>query len=127
MHKSNAWEDNFCDRIDCLVCASAGEEGMKGMCKKRSVIYETYCITCDKREKNEKEKILLEKEREKGDKGGKESPENENSSKRKRMNSNPKTNKSKIEYNVKYVGETARSSYYERSCEHVRDLKGLKD
>ena len=23
LHKSNAWEDNFCDRADCLVCASA--------------------------------------------------------------------------------------------------------
>ena len=83
-----------------------------------------------KKEKNEKEKKILEKEREKGDKGGDESPENKNNDKRKIIevpkNSNPKTNKSKIEYNVKYVGETARSSY-ERSCEHVRDLKGLED
>ena len=54
LHKSNAWEDNFCDREDCLVCESAGEEG-----KKRNVIYETYCITYYKKEKMEKEKEEL--------------------------------------------------------------------
>ena len=35
--------------MDCLLCNSAGENEKKGVCKKRSVVYETYCITCEEK------------------------------------------------------------------------------
>ena len=41
----NADED--CGRADCIICSSAGEKGKKGICKKRNILYETYCETCD--------------------------------------------------------------------------------
>ena len=57
LHKSDAWSNRDCNRLDCLPCKSAGEEELKGACKRRNVIYETYCITCQEEiEKVEKEK-----------------------------------------------------------------------
>ena len=44
LHKSNAWEMQDCNREDCIICGD--EKGKKGMCRKRNVLYETYCITC---------------------------------------------------------------------------------
>ena len=46
LHRSDAWSDLDCNREDCLICESAGEEGKKGQCKRRNVIYETFCFTC---------------------------------------------------------------------------------
>ena len=47
LHKSDAWSGEDCLREDCWICASAGENGAKGKCKRRSVLYETYCETCE--------------------------------------------------------------------------------
>ena len=55
LHKSNAWENSDCEREDCLICKSTGDEGKKGQCKKRNIVYETYCITCWKEERLENE------------------------------------------------------------------------
>ena len=47
LHKSDSWDDEDCGRLDCLPCASAGEKERKGKCKKRNIIYETYCEICE--------------------------------------------------------------------------------
>ena len=46
LHRSNPWNDADCKRKDCLICESTGENERKGKCKKRGVVYETYCKTC---------------------------------------------------------------------------------
>ena len=61
LHKSNAWDDNYCKREDCIICNSTSNESRKGLCKKRNVIYETYCVTCHKNEKYESEKVNLKR------------------------------------------------------------------
>ena len=47
-HKSDAWSDIDCERPDCLICASCGENKKKGKCKQRNIIYETFCLICDR-------------------------------------------------------------------------------
>ena len=46
-----------CERDDCLICST--ETSRKGTCRRRNVLYETFCITC----KNEKEKKELNGEK----------------------------------------------------------------
>ena len=68
MHKSNPWENAVCERKDCLPCDRSKrdqEEAVKS-CKRRSILYQTWCHTCrcvTKREIEEKEadKIIEEK------------------------------------------------------------------
>ena len=89
LHKSNAWSMMDCERDDCLICST--ETSRKGTCRRRNVLYETFCITC----KNEKEKkelngekthseiVILEEENqsknlEKNDINGKSGKNNEN-------------------------------------------------
>ena len=45
--KLNPWSNEDCGRMDCLLCNSTGEKERRGACKKWSVVYETYCITCE--------------------------------------------------------------------------------
>ena len=59
LHKSDAWNDRDCGRQDCLLCSSASEDDKKGVCKRRNVVYETYCITCYEREKGKKDEREL--------------------------------------------------------------------
>ena len=60
LHKSNAWSDVDCRREDCLISKSTGPEGKKESCKKWNVLYETYYISCWKKEEKEKEKREME-------------------------------------------------------------------
>ena len=61
LHKSDAWNDRDCGRADCLLCSSTGEDERKGLCRRRNVVYETYCITCYEKEKGrKKEKEIYE-------------------------------------------------------------------
>ena len=46
LHKSNAWSELDCDREDCLICKT--ENSKKGSCRRRNILYETYCITCQR-------------------------------------------------------------------------------
>ena len=55
LHKSVSWEERKCERKDCMVCENAGEDDKIGQCKKRSVIYETFCEEIEK--KNNAERI----------------------------------------------------------------------
>ena len=47
LHKSNVWSDADCKREDCIICSSCVGEEKKGKCKRRKVVYETFCLTCD--------------------------------------------------------------------------------
>ena len=145
LHRSDAWSNTDCNREDCLICCSAGEEEKKGKCKRRNVVYETYCITCrEKEEKERKDKELKENTEEK------ELPEKivtldemiemekENIRKRKRYeeskleaekeNKKEKTEaeKEKKDYTFKYIGETGRSGY-ERGQEHVKSFENFDE
>ena len=59
LHKSDAWNNRDCGRSDCILCASATEEEKKGLCKRKNVVYETYCITCYEKEKWKKKKYTV--------------------------------------------------------------------
>ena len=60
LHKSNAWSDLDCEREDCLICNT--QNSKKGSCRRRNILYETYCITCQRKheegEKDEKKDEL---------------------------------------------------------------------
>ena len=147
LHKSNAWQDNYCNRLDCLICISTGNDEKKGLCKKRNVTYETFCITCHKKEKYELEKKKLEKLTNENRRilGGKVCGDNSTittlngqchnlsvttgENKRKitqTLERKPEKKKEKVSYNVKYIEETSRSSY-ERGLEHSSDYKRLEE
>ena len=59
LHRSNPWDDSDCNRKDCVLCSTAGENEKKGGCRRRNVVYETFCVDCgllEDEEKGEKEK-----------------------------------------------------------------------
>ena len=53
LYQSNAWNMMDCERNDCIICNT--ETSKKGSCRCRNVLYETFCITCQK-EKEERER-----------------------------------------------------------------------
>ena len=56
LHKSNPWKDKDCERKECVLCSSAGEKDKRGICKKRNIVYEIFCLECGVREdKDDKE------------------------------------------------------------------------
>ena len=130
LHKSNAWGDEDCCRNDCIMCGSAGENEKKGQCKKRNVVYETYCLLCEEKERNvEKEKKLYseiinsqEKNVEKGESRKRKRISNEKGESEKER----KEKRGRKEYSTKYIGETGRSGY-ERGIEHVRDFENCEE
>lgn len=127
LHKSDAWSGEDCFRDDCWPCASAGEEGVKSSCKRRSVLYETYCETCEDesdshiKKNEEKEENLngenIESENKRKRNIEKEERKDEKSLKLKRQNR---------DYRVKYLGDTWRTAY-ERGLEHKEDLEHLRE
>ena len=52
LHRSNPWEDEICGRKSCHPCLSSmkSDERVVKNCTKRSVIYETWCQTCLRKE-----------------------------------------------------------------------------
>ena len=131
LHKSNAWDDSYCKREDCVICNSTNSDSRKGLCKKRNVVYETYCITCNKLEKYEKEKFELENMKLKSGQNVSEksenvvSGENTRNMKRKRNAKTSKVDNKKEDFKVKYIGESGRSGY-ERGVEHSNDFSRLE-
>ena len=101
LHKSDPWEGGDCERENCLLCKTkvTHEEVRRQDCTRRNIVYETWCLSCEKRDK---EKIEAEEEDE-------------------------KIREEKIRRMplYKYVGETARSAF-ERGIEHHNDYEGLK-
>ena len=139
LHKSNAWSDQDCGREDCLVCSSCVENERRGLCMRRNVVYETFCLSCYYKEKAEKESLELKKSsksekkkeenRNKNVRGTDELEVKTNVKKRKRderENVKKKIENLKRDFKVKYVGETGRSSY-ERAKEHMSDFRNLVD
>ena len=141
LHRSDPWSNKDCGREDCLLCKSANENEKKGLCKRRNIVYETFCISCKenekkkKREERERDEEIEEKEIEIiiGENDGKveekkrkreweSTKEDKRKDKRENEERKEKKEKEKEEYKVKYVGETARSGY-ERCKEHVRDFE----
>ena len=110
LHKSNAWGNEDCQRPDCWPCNSAGEDGPKGSCRQRSVMYETYCELCGEKDETTTDEEIKEKE---------------NSPKKRKRDSKRIENKRK-DFQVKYIGETWRTAY-ERGNEHKEDVKYLKE
>ena len=105
LHKSNPWENADCERDICKPCESSSKSENPSFknCKKRSVVYRTYCNTC---KVNEIKKLSEH-----------ETGENKNEKKRKR-------GEREID-NIKlftYIGETSRSAM-ERGAEHMKDLE----
>ena len=135
LHKSDAWSNRNCERKDCLLCLSAAENEKKGMCRKKNVVYETFCITCYDEKKMRKEESELYEISCK-DVNDKMAGAVEETGKRKRNEEREKPEgmkkrkdedeKFKKEYTVKYVGETGRSAY-ERGAEHLSDFLNYEE
>ena len=100
--KSNPWQGQDCGRQKCLLCHTKQKTGknLGQDCHTRNLVYETWCISCLKRDEGEVELKWA------GD-----------AKKIKEM-------KEKIKKHL-YVGETARS-IYERTFEHQYDVEQLK-
>ena len=103
LHQSDPWQGGDCGREGCLLCRTKVENEGKDRqdCTQRSVVYETWCLNCEKTDTEEKEDTEGE---DRGDK------------------------KEKRKVNVplyKYIGESARSAY-ERGLEHMRDYTEMK-
>ena len=118
LHKSDPWDDQDCLRKDCPTCRTSmnDEKSPYKNCKKRSVTYETWCITClNKHEKENKNMLDNESEL------GLENLFNEKQSesvnrKRKNVKNNGVEGK-----RFSYIGESSRS-VYERGIEHEKNL-----
>ena len=101
LHKSDPWIGQDCGRQGCLLCRTKIATGkyLTQDCHKRCVIYQTWCLTCERRDK---EKI--------------EEGEDTDEVKKEKMK--------KVQLYT-YIGETSRS-FYERGLEHLRDKEEMK-
>ena len=102
LHKSDPWQGIDCERQGCILCATKLKTGknLGQDCHKRSVVYETNCLTCEERKNKEIEESC-------GD--DKEKAEEMKRKQKRHI----------------YVGETARSCF-ERLNEHESDKRQLK-
>ena len=100
LHKSNLWEGKDCQRKNCLLCDTKLKTGKntRQSCSKRNAVYETWCATCENRDRDEKHGSG-------GDESGSEGK------------------KSEITLH-KYIGETSRS-VHERGMENLLDARSL--
>ena len=104
VHKTNPWRGQDCERGGCMHCKTKVRTGKytSQCCKKRNLVYETWCISC------EEAAIKVIKEQ------GEESKETEKETRRKIDNIQQ----------YKYIGESCRS-VFERGFEHTNDLEQL--
>ena len=119
LHKSNPWEDYDCDRKECYTCKTSVEcELPFKNCTKRSVIYNTWCETCEKKKERAKKEDVFDDEVI----GLKElfatGKEKEKIGRKRKVE---KEERNKCPAFV-YIGETSRSAY-ERGQEHSKDLE----
>ena len=101
IRKSDPWEGIDCYREACLLCKTKEktDKNRSQECTKRSLVYEIWCMDCEK----------MEEERIKGEAGENKELEKE-LLKRKKL--------------YKYIGETSRS-IYERAYEHSMGVDSL--
>ena len=101
---SDPWKGKDCLRDGCLLCQTKNLTGklLSQDCRRRSVVYETYCITCLDRKVKEIEQKYME-------------------------NENPEAMRNEIsEIRInKYIGETGKSCF-ERGLQHLSDATQLK-
>ena len=99
--KADPWKGADCQRENCLLCLTKmkTEKNKTQDCHKRNVVYETRCLTCERKEQDKIDNLEIEEQEKKQE-------------------------KSKIKL-YKYIGETSRSSF-ERGWEHVNDMAQLK-
>ena len=55
LHRCNAWKNEDCKRQDCIVCSSTEYGSKLGSCRQRNVTYETFCITCERKERKKRQ------------------------------------------------------------------------
>ena len=98
---ANPWRGDDCLRTNCLLCHTKNktEQNMSQDCHKRSLVYETRCLTCERTNIHEIENMEI--------------GEQEKIELKKKM------------VLFKYIGETSRSAY-ERGWEHMNDMASLK-
>ena len=98
--KSNPWQGEDCSRTNCLLCYTKTRTNKltSQECNKRNIVYETTCVTCETKQRQEIENSDL---------GEKE-----------------KLDKIKSLQLFKYIGESNRSAY-ERGWEHLNDMTTL--
>ena len=103
LHKADSWVGEDCGRRMCLICETKKKEGKTNSqdCHRRNIVYQTYCMTCQKRQDAE----IEEKYKEEG---------------KKRIEEEKRKAKRFI-----YIGESNRSGY-ERGFEHQNDVGGCK-
>ena len=101
LHKADPWQGQDCNRERCFLCKTKSITGKNTTqdCSRRSLVYETWCMTCHeadletaKIKAGDDEKIF-------------------------------KNLRDKIKMH-KYIGETSRS-IYERGWEHLHDFENL--
>ena len=99
--KSNPWQGQDCQRMNCLLCTTKlhTEKNKTQECTKRNLVYETKCLTCEENEGHKIENMDISDEEK-------------------------RTKKKNIKL-FKYIGETSRSSF-ERGWEHCNDMAMLK-
>ena len=109
---SDPWKGQDCKREDCLLCMTKSSTGkfLSQDCTRRSVVYETRCMTCEERKKSEIE--------EKYQAMGEEEMESEVN----RKNMQEEISKIRL---FKYIGETGKSAH-ERGKQHLSDALQLK-
>ena len=105
------------------MCMSAGQEGRKGTCKKRGIVYETYCLTCGTVvEEGEEEETKLDSESTIMKKCKKETTERG----KKKVGDHYGRNGKLKEYKYKNVGETSRPGF-EKGMEHDQQREGFNE
>ena len=67
LHKADPWKGMDCGREQCFLCSTKQKTGKRKEqdCTKRSIVYENWCITCEKREMQRVEDMKLEEEEKK--------------------------------------------------------------
>ena len=98
--KSNPWQGNDCQRENCLLCSSkiSTNKNLGHECRKRNIVYEIKCLTCEQAELDTLENLELDEK--------------------------DKLERTRNINNFKYIGETSRSAF-ERGWEHSNDLAKL--
>ena len=53
LHRSDPWEGKDCERNGCILCRTKQKTGryLEQDCHRRCVVYETWCLTCESRDK----------------------------------------------------------------------------
>ena len=130
VHKSDPWSDLDCEREDCLLCNSSNSEQRKGLCKRRNVVYQTYCLSCQEKIEYEKGNRELKSHLSETEVCAVIVDPNDKENRKRNIRNEKLDIKGRPDqgenYYVKYIGETGRSGY-ERGKEHVSDLRNLNE